>query len=831
MTASFSSLSGTTAAEVASIADYPREASSKEDYYAEGGAPSQWVGGGCHALGLAGGVERGDVINAMQGKSTSGADLVPGAGPDRRYGTDMTFSAPKSISSIWAVADPALKTKIEQAQATAVATAIRYIEDDFTLARRGKGGIEKEHAKLIAACYLHGTSREKDPQLHTHAVLINLCVRQDGSFGAIDAREVYSRKMEIGAAYRAELAGELSKMGFKIESDADSFRVTGVPKSVEKEFSTRRQQILESLAKSGFTGGKAAEIAALKSRKDKEIGDSTLLRQDWKDRAARHGLTVESIVEIQQLPQNDKKPFVAADALDTLTQNRAILSHNDLKRAGMVAAQTEVGGIEQGKALAEELRSSAIRLVGLDGKTYYTTQKIIEAEKNILAVAEARTQVSAPTTAQVAAAIAATPTLSLEQKIMVEHVTSTNQMSPVEGDAGTGKSFALGVANAAWVAVGKEVIGCALAGKAADSLQDGSGIQSQTLHSLLSELDSGTKVLSGNSVIVLDEAGMVGVHQMNSLVNKVKESGAKLVLVGDSKQLQPVEAGAPFRQICQKIGAAILTDIRRQVAMEDREDVKAFARGDAAKALANYREQGRLKIETTRAGAMTRMVSDYLKNRDPQRVGESLMIAATRADARKLNDIARAQLSGKLGPGAQVETPAGSREFREGDRVLFTRNSKDLQVKNGTLGTLQRVETDRSGTRFKVALDTGKTVEFAPGADWKRGQYADIDHGYAVTAHKSQGVTVDRSYTLAPEAMGSREWAYVALSRHRIEANLYASQDQIAAEKGVENTITIDQKLSEMLAVERQAAAASDMQQAEEESIINNEEEEENEYE
>ena len=387
--------------------------------------------------------------------------------------------------------------------------------------------------------------------------------------------------------------------------------------------------------------------------------------------------------------------------------------------------------------------------------------------------------------------------MSDEQRRFVEHVTSDCQVAAGVGMAGTGKSFALRAGNAAWQAAGHEVVGCALAGKAAAGLEEGSGIKSQTLHSLLAELDSGNRTLSSKSVVVLDESGMVGVHQMSSLVEHVSKAGAKLIMVGDSRQLQPVEAGAPFRQICEKIGAAELSDIRRQHNEADRTAVKQLAAGRAAEALDFFKSEGRLKVASTRKETMRDMVSDYLRQRDPLHPGESLMIAATRSETHKLNSLARQLLGEQLGPGTTVETPHGPREFCEGDRVLFTRNSKSLGVKNGTLGTLERVEIGRDAPTFRVRLDDGNTIQFQPGEDWKAGQYSDLDHAYCVTAHKSQGATVDRAYVLSPDGMGGREWAYVALSRHRDEAHLYAAADQV-------------EDLADMLSQERQAVAALD---------------------
>ena len=369
---SLSSLTGTSPADAARIADYPREeqAGRADDYYAAGGAPSAWAGSGAFAFGLAGSVDRQVVINAMQGMNPMGESLVQGAGPSRRYGTDLTFSCPKSVSCIWSVADESMRARIDQAQREAVTRTLAYIEQDFHLARRGRGGLEKESASLVAAVYEHGSSREGDPQRHSHVVLMNLGRRGDGTWGALDHSEIFKRKMELGAAYRAEMAAELGRMGFQVEVDGkDTFRIVGVPTEVEKEFSRRREQITAALAESGFSGGRAAEVAALNSRKGKELSDLDALRQNWLLRAAQHGLTPDLIESLHSPQQStERPPFDAAKVLQELTWSRAVLSENDIKRASMVAAQFSGGGIAKGKELADQLKASGVRLRGLDGQ-------------------------------------------------------------------------------------------------------------------------------------------------------------------------------------------------------------------------------------------------------------------------------------------------------------------------------------------------------------------------------------------------------------------------------------------------------------------------------
>ena len=214
-----------------------------EDYYNQGHnkTPSVWMGSGASALGLSGVVNREDHIQTLQGLyPRTRAGLVQGAGTDRRYAWDLTFSAPKSVSIAWAIGDEETRTGIEAAQTRAVGAVIDFIEEDFPLARRGKGGVETEKARLLAAVFLHGSSRDLDCQLHSHAMLQNLLQRMDGTFGTIEPKQIYEWKLALGALYRAELSKNMKELGFGIEADRDYFRLSGIPKELEEEFSKRR---------------------------------------------------------------------------------------------------------------------------------------------------------------------------------------------------------------------------------------------------------------------------------------------------------------------------------------------------------------------------------------------------------------------------------------------------------------------------------------------------------------------------------------------------------------------------------------------------------------
>jgi Ti-type conjugative transfer relaxase TraA len=372
--------------------------------------------------------------------------------------------------------------------------------------------------------------------------------------------------------------------------------------------------------------------------------------------------------------------------------------------------------------------------------------------------------------------------LSEEQKEAIRHVTDARQISAVVGYAGAGKSTMLTAAREAWEAQGYTVHGAALAGKAAEGLEESSGIQSRTLASWENGWKKGRGHLTSKDVLVIDEAGMVGSRQMAIFVEEARRSGAKLVLVGDHEQLQAIGAGAAFRSIVEHIGSAELQEIRRQRQDWQREASVMFASHRTAEALEAYMQHGAVDMVETHDQARKRLVSDYIKDvANPN--ASRLAMAHRRADVRQLNvEIRKAlQQAGRIpeakrrdGIGAVdavehvYKTSDGVRAFAKGDRLIFLENSRDLGVKNGMLGTVERTEQGR----LSVTLDGHKgRVEIDPS------HYQAFDHGYATTIHKTQGATVDRSFVLASNTM-DRHLTYVGMTRHRDRAGVYAGRDE-----------------------------------------------------
>jgi hypothetical protein len=386
--------------------------------------------------------------------------------------------------------------------------------------------------------------------------------------------------------------------------------------------------------------------------------------------------------------------------------------------------------------------------------------------------------------------------LSEEQRQAVQHITGPEQCSVVVGFAGAGKSTMLAAAKDAWEAGGYKVHGAALSGKAAEGLEDSSGIASRTLASW----EYGWKnpnvgkrpELGRNDVLVIDEAGMVGSRQLAKFVGEAEQRGAKIVLVGDHEQLQAIGAGAPFRAIAESIGFAELNDIRRQREGWQREASVAFASHRTGEGISAYGTRGAVRFAETRDEARAEIVRDYLEDRDARPEGSRAALAHRRVDVRAINaDIRhalqeRGQLAlggdeqGRLGREVTYQTNEGVRSFAPGDRIVFLENNSDLGVKNGMLGTVEKVEDGR----MRTSLDgKDRSLSFAT-ADYKA-----FEHGYATTIHKTQGATVDRSFVFASGSM-DRHLTYVAMTRHRDEVRLYAGLDEFKGQEALSQRLS-----------------------------------------
>lgn len=825
----------------------------REDYYLEGGEPpGRWFGRGAEALRLAGAVEKKELHRLFDGFSPRGKPLIQNAGDLRHQpGWDLTFSAPKSVSVLWSQADQATRKEIQQAHDAAVKAALSYLEETAAFSRIGKGGHGRVPAGLVVALFDHGTSRALDPQFHTHALLVNVTVRADGTTGTLLSKPIYQHKMATGAIYRAEFAVELERrLGLEIERDKTSFKLSRVPQGIVDFFSKRRAAIEERLSSSGVETAAAAAFATLATREAKKVVPPRQeLFADWQKQGEARGFTAQHIESLlSRAPRRDQaKEFSQAfdEAVKFLSQTESHFSARDVLRRTAEAAQGRgltAANIRSGVQRELESSSRFIRLTqGLNAR--YATAEMFALEKRLFEVAgELRKDqshgVSRKTLEAVLARYAAprsgvreelkhhaaqivraargqktstidreqmkrdaAATLSKEQAAAVRYVTEAGGGSVrfVSGMAGTGKTFMLKAAREAWERDGYKVIGVALSAKAAKGLQHGSGIESITLRGLEVRLEGpalayslkhharqlvraaqGKKTyrlkplaIDKKTVIVIDEAGMLGTRQFANLLEAVRKGGGIVVSVGDPKQLQAIDAGGPFGALLKRHPHVELKEITRQKDSRDIEAVYDFAHGRASKALKGLAERRLVTVAENRTQAIERLVTDWFE-RERSRPETSLIFCGTKAEALEINRRCRAKRldAGDIDAKKSVRTAEGT--LHEGDRVLFTKNSRVLGVSNGETGTIIAVWP--ATAVVSVQIDGGARVA-VPLRD-----YQDIRLGYAVTTHKGQGTTVENAYLLAGGAMQDREISYVQASRAKHEARIYTDRSEAGPE-------------------------------------------------
>ncbi len=592
----------------------------------------------------------------------------------------------------------------------------------------------------------------------------NLTQGPDDRWTALDARHLYRHAKTAGYLYQAALRTELTeRLGVSWKPVEHGVAdINGVTREVIEHFSQRRAEILEHMAQHGGRSAHSAQVAALEARRAKDEPGADRLRELWRARAAEHGLDPTTV---SRLATHDRAvPLPTGIDEQQLTEQASTFGRAELLQE---LAQAQPRGARAGELeqIADTMLAGreVFRVedrAGPGGATErrYSTRELLDIEADLIARADRSDDANVAVASQAALSAAlADRSLSQEQHEMVWDLTRRgDRITVVRAPAGAGKTFALDAAREAWETDGTQVIGCALSARAALELEDQAAISSSTIAKLTYDLQSGHELPHG-SVLVIDEAGMVGTRAIAQLAEAAERAEAKLVLVGDDRQLPEIQAGGAFHALASRPEAIALTEVRRQEQAWDRDALTALRDGEVERWARAYRDHGQITVAPSAQEVRAALVNDWSRAD-----GDRLMIAARRADVRDLNQRAREllQANGTLGPDELI---AAGRGFAVGDRVIGCRNDRHLGILNGQRGTVRAI--DREHRSLQVALDTGTTAEL--GDDYLRAGH--LDHGYAITAHRAQGATVDRSFVLGSEEL-HREWGYTALTRHRQQA-------------------------------------------------------------
>jgi len=789
-----------------------------EDYYlGKGEAPGVWLGSACAQLGLSGVVDGDDLVRVLGGRRPgSDQGLVSGkaASKGRVPGFDVTFSAPKSVTLLFALGDLRIAQATRDAHDRAVLQALGYLEKEAARVRRGRDGLRVEDAEgLVAAGFRHRSSRAGDPQLHTHVLVANLGKGPDGRWSALDARAIYTHGKTASLLYQSALRSELTRtLGVRWSPVKKGIaEAAGFTRGELLAFSQRRVEIEAQLAKVGASSARAAQAAALDTRqaktKTQRIADSPLtgvnardygvepvaMVDQWRQRGSALGLDPARIAALTgpgRQPADPDLVRLAARLMgpDGLTAQASTFDRRDVLQT-LAAAHPEGADVTDVQAQADwflalpglvrvetaghlrtidAIRRSDGRTVVSETGQRWTTVDLLAVETGLLQRAWERRAagVGVADADTLAWAVEARPTLAAEQQAMVQRLCASGAgVEIVVGVAGAGKTFALDASRAAWEASGIPVVGAALSARAAKELSAGSGIESTTLARLLADIARPESRLLRGSVVVVDEASMVGTRTLSRLVELTEQAEGKLVLVGDPRQLPEIDAGGAFNALAHQLGASVLTENRRQVEVWERAALKLIRTGKAADAVAAYGEHGRIHLAPTAEAARAAMVADWWTARIEHPDQQAVMLAGRRSDIDRLNALARA-VRKDAGQLAGPEVDAGGRRFTVGDDILTLANDRHLGVVNGDRGHITAVDPQAR----TVTIELGERAVDLPARYLDAGQ---LGHGYAMTVYKAQGMTTGRTFTLGTDALSGEE-GYVALSRGKVANHLYA---------------------------------------------------------
>jgi conjugative relaxase-like TrwC/TraI family protein len=771
------------------------ELSPREDYYLRGGtAVGRWVGSGAAELDLHGTVSAEELVRLFDGEQPgTGQQLGRRLRKDGVAAWDVTFSADKSVSLLWALGDQRTRKEVVEAFEEATSQALGYLEGVASSTRGAtkrividEDGRRRCRVKTwpiptsgyVAAAFTEYTSRADDPQLHTHVVIANKVRGQDGVWRTLDGRLLFRHQLAAGYLHEAVLRKELTeRLGVNWQPVHNGMAdVEGFTRTQIEAFSRRREQLETWREEQGLPDTPAArQVAVVATREAKQDRLLEELELEWRQRAAEVGLTPERIAQILHRNRDITTPdrsrlFADLASHEGLTAKKATFVRSEAVRE-IAGSLPEGGAVDQIEALADQFlaEDQVVTLPRAAGNDLqYTTAELLATEQRIIDRADNRAAVAwrAPRRL-VEAVLRRRPDLNEDQREMVRRFATSGATIDIGvGPAGSGKTSVMAVVAHLAALTGAPIIGTALAARTAIGLQESTRIASSSL-AALNHRATTEGGLPDRVVVVVDEASMVGTRQLAALSDKVEEAGGKLILIGDPHQLAEIEAGGIFHTLIDRLPAVELHQNIRQEQSWERAALDELRNGSVADAVASYRKHRRLVIGESREATLARAVDDWYQQVTTTGVlAGALLLAQDNDTVRQLNELARSHLvnSGHL-TGSILE--AGGREYQQGDRVICLRNDPGLGVLNGDLATV--ISVDSVAGALTVCLDREPEPRSLPGRYFEEGY---IDHGYALTGHKAQGITVDHTFAVTGGGT-SREWAYVVMSRGRESNRAY----------------------------------------------------------
>jgi conjugative relaxase-like TrwC/TraI family protein len=712
------------------VADIARLSVGREEYYTRelatdheqylsghGESPGRWYGAGASSLGLQGEASVAGFQAIFEGRDpTTGELLGRPHGRNAVPAFDVVLCPTKSVSVLYGLGDPATGRTVLAAHHAGLVEAATYLGEHLG-ARRGHGGVQHVSGQgVLAVGFDHRTSREGDPLLHTHLVIANRVQGPDGRWTALDGRDLYRHRLAADAIYRATYQRELVRTLGVEWTAADTHgnrELQGMPEDLIHGFSKRTGEIDAELDRLGAEGRertpRLVKWAVQATRKPKQHETPDTLYGRWRAEAAERGHDPDTLVRTVTSRTRDRDRTVSDAAVVRLV-DRLAGPEGLTERASTFARPDVLVALGAGLAGAtrtelEELtdRFVAERAVSVVAdrtleERRWSTPDLLEVEQRLVIAATGRTDEQAAVASHQAVrdAVAAHPTAGQDQQAMVRDLCQGGQgVAVVVGRAGTGKTFALGIARHAWQLDGYRLLAAAPTGIATISLQ-GEGFEDvATCDRLLGDLERGREQLDARTVLVIDEAGMVGSRKLARLLEHAQQGQAKVVLVGDDRQLAPIDAGGGFRALRLRLGASELVENRRQQQAWEREALDLVRSGLVEEAVAAYQAHDRVVAADSKAAATLALLQDWWtawQQADHDPAQEVVVLAARRAEVDRLNTACQELLAarGRLGrERLQVE----DQKLAVGDRVVCGHNAiGELGVANGSRGVVSALD-------------------------------------------------------------------------------------------------------------------------------------------